>query len=124
QGFAIAAFAVSGRAVLSDILPKDKLIRIATLIATMWGIGPIIVPVIGGYLQFYFNWQACFYFFSFMGLLGTLAMIFIIPETHFHRQPLQYQLLKNNFVTIMTHRTFLGLVILMGIMYSLLIVFN
>lgn len=124
QGFTIAAFAVSSRAVLSDILPEDKLIRTATLIATMWGIGPIIGPMIGGYLQFYFNWQMCFYFFAFMGFMGLLAMIFIIPETHFHRQPLQYKQLKNNFVTILSHRTFLGIVMLMGITYSLLIVFN
>jgi MFS transporter, DHA1 family, multidrug resistance protein len=124
QGFTIAAFAVSSRAVLSDILPKERLIRTATLIATMWGIGPIIGPILGGYLQFYFNWQMCFYFFAFMGLLGLLAMIFIIPETHFHRQPLKFQLLKNNFITIITHRNFLGIVTLMGIAYSLLIVFN
>src|SRR5579872_1362581 len=124
QGFTIAAFAVSGRAVLSDILPKDRLIRTMTLIATMWGIGPIIGPVIGGYLQFYFNWKMCFYFFAFMGLIGLLVMIFIIPETHFHKQPLQYKQLKNNFVSIMTHRIFLGIVMLMGITYSLLIVFN
>jgi MFS transporter, DHA1 family, multidrug resistance protein len=124
QGFTIAAFAVSSRAVLSDILPKDRLIRTATLIATMWGIGPIVGPMIGGYLQFYFNWQMCFYFFAFMGLIGFLAMIFIIPETHFHRQPLQYKQLQNNFVMIMTHRVFLGIVMLMGIAYSLLIVFN
>ncbi len=124
QGFTIAAFAVGGRAVLSDILPKDKLIRTTTLIATMWGIGPIVGPMIGGYLQFYFNWQMCFYFFSFMGFIGLLVMIFIIPETHFHRQPLQYKQLKNNFTTILTHRAFLGTVMLMGITYSLLIVFN
>lgn len=124
QGVTIAAFAVSSRAVLSDILPKERLVHTATLFATMFGIGPIIGPVIGGYLQFYFNWQMCFYFFAFMGFLGVLAMIFIIPETHFHRQPLQFKQLKNNFVTIITHRVFLGIVMLMGVAYSILIVFN
>ena len=62
--------------------------------------------------------------FAFMGLFGLLAMIFVIPETHFHRQPLQYQQLKNNFIIILTHRTFFGTVTLMGLTYSLLIVFN
>lgn len=124
QGFTISAFAVIGRAVLSDVLPKEKLMRFATLIATMWGIGPIIGPLIGGYLQFYFDWQACFYFFALMGFLGLLAMIFVIPETHFQRQPLQYQQLKNNFIIILTHRLFFGIVTLMGLAYSLLIVFN
>ncbi len=124
QGFAIAGFGVNGRAILSDILPKEKLIRTATFIATMWGIGPIIGPIIGGYLQFYFNWQMCFYFYAFMGLIGLLAVMFIVPETHFNRQPLQFQQLKTNFITIATHRLFLGIVILMGIVYSLLIAFS
>lgn len=124
QGFTIAAFAVIGRAILTDILPQEKLLQYATLISTMWGIGPIIGPVIGGYLQFYFNWQACFYFFAFMGFVGLLAALFIIPETHFARQPFQFQQIKQNFITIITHRTFLGVVVLMGIVYSLLIVFN
>jgi len=124
QGFTIAAFGVIGRAVLSDVLPKEKLIQYATLISTMWGIGPIIGPLIGGYLQFYFNWQACFYFFAFMGFLGFLASLFIIPETHFIRQTFQLQQIKQNLITIISHRLFLGSVLLMGIAYSLLIAFN
>jgi DHA1 family bicyclomycin/chloramphenicol resistance-like MFS transporter len=124
QGFAMAAFAVCSRGMLSDILSKEDLIRMATLIATMWGIGPIIGPVIGGYLQFYFNWQMCFYFFALIGFLAVLAMIFIIPETLFNKQPFQYLQLKKNFITILTHRRFLGLSMLMGVAYSSLIVFN
>lgn len=124
QGFSIAAFAVISRAMMSDILPKDKLIRFVTLMATMWGIGPIIGPVIGGYLQFYINWQACFYFYALIGFMGFLAMCYVARETHFDRQPLQYQQLKKNFVLILTHRLFIGAVMLMGISYSLLIVFN
>lgn len=124
QGLTIAAFAVGSRAVLADIIPKDRLIRSVAMIATMWGIGPIIGPVIGGYIQYYFNWQMCFYFYAFMGFIALLMMIFIIPETHFNRQPLQLKQLKNNFITIISHKTFLGIVILMGIAYSLLIVFN
>lgn len=124
QGFMIAAFAVIARAVLADVLTPQRLMRVATMVATMWGIGPVIGPVIGGYLQYYFNWQACFYFFAGFGLIGFIAMIFILPETHLNRQPLNFMQLKNNFKTIITHRIFMGSVILMGITYSLLIVFN
>lgn len=124
QGFGIAIFAITSRATLSDILSKEKLIHTATLTATMWGIGPIIGPLIGGYLQDYFYWQACFYFYTIMGIFGLLATIFIIPETHFNRQPLQFQQLKINFISLFTHRLFLGCAMMMGISYSLIIVFN
>ncbi len=124
QGFALASFAVASRAALSDILTKDQLIRIAPILSIAWGIGPIIGPVIGGYLQFYFNWQACFYFFAIISFIGFLGSLFIISETHFQRQPLQFTQLKNNFITIINHRIFVGSVMLMGVLYSLLIVFN
>lgn len=124
QGFMIAGFAVTARAVLSDVLPTHRLLRVATMIATMWGIGPVIGPVIGGYLQYYFNWQACFYFFAGFGLIGFIAMIFILPETHFNRQTFNVIQIAKNFKTIVSHKIFMGSVLLMGIAYSLLIVFN
>lgn len=124
QGFTIAAFAVLARAIISDILPQERLASVMPIIATMWGIGPIIGPMIGGYLQFYFNWQACFYFFAGLGLIGVMAMAWILPETHFKRQPLNIRQISLNLASIATHRVFMGVVLLMGSSYSLLIVFN
>lgn len=124
QGFSIAGFSVVGRAVLSDILPPERAGRTIVSVAILWGLGPVIGPVIGGYLQYYFNWPACFYFFAAYGLLGLLATIFLIPETHFNRQPLHIKQIFTNFKLIATHKFFIGMVILMGLSYSLLIVFN
>jgi len=124
QGFTLAGFAVSARGVISDMLSAQQLIHIAPLIATMWGIGPVIGPLIGGYLQYYFGWQACFYFFALFGLVGLSCMFAILPETHFARQPLHLKQWKGNAITILTHRVFIGSAMLMGIAYSLLITFN
>lgn len=124
QGFSLATFAVNNRAILADILLPEKLIHIAPLLATMWGIGPIIGPLIGGYLQYYFNWPACFYFFAGYGFLGFLALFFLMPETHFNRQKLNLSVLSHNFSTIITNRLFLGLGFILGLNYSLLIAFN
>lgn len=124
QGLAIAGFAVVGRAILSDVLVPERLMRVAVLVATMWGIGPVIGPVIGGYLQYYFDWQACFYFFALLSFIGLLAMIFIVPETLSQQRPLSFSEIKNNVKLIIKHRIFMGVVILMGITYSLLMVFN
>jgi Bcr/CflA subfamily drug resistance transporter len=124
QGIMMAAFAVNARAVLSDILTEKKLLQIATIVATMWGIGPILGPIIGGYLQYYFNWHACFYFYAGFGFIGLVAMFFILPETIAKKQSLEIKQIKSNFVTIITHQLFVGVVTLMGITYSILIVFN
>lgn len=124
QGVTIGSVAVLARAIFSDILPAEKLIRLGTLVGTMWGLGPVVGPVIGGYLQFYFGWKAGFYFFGFVSFLGLIATFSIVPETHFNRHPLSIKTIKNNLIEVVTHRLFMGMVILMGIVYSLIIAFN
>lgn len=124
QGIAIASYSITARSVLSDMLDSNQLVRIAPMVATMWGIGPIIGPVIGGYLQYYFGWQACFYFFALLSAIFLVLAICFIPETHFNRQALNIKQISDNFMTLVRHRMFMGSVLLMGIFYSLLIVFN
>ncbi len=124
QGMAMAVLAVASRALFIDILPAPKLAGLAAMISVMWGIGPIIGPVIGGYLQYYFNWQANFYFFAMIGGLGVLATVLYIPETHVNRGAINLKQSAQNFMVLFTDRFFVGLSVLMGMNYSLLVVFN
>lgn len=124
QGFTIGAVSVISRAIFADVLPPEKLVRLGTLIGTMWGIGPVIGPVIGGYLQAYFGWRAGFAFFTFLGVLSALATVWVVPETHFKRQCLCLITIRKNLKEVLSHRLFMGTVIVMGLAYSLLIAFN
>ncbi len=124
QGIAIGAVSVLARAMFSDVLPAEKLTSLGTLIGTMWGLGPIFGPVIGGYLQFYFGWQAGFVFFALIALIGLITIWIVVPETHFKCHPLHIKTIKKNICEVMSHRLFMALVILMGLTYSLLITFN
>jgi MFS transporter, DHA1 family, multidrug resistance protein len=124
QGVALAFYLALARAVLSDILSHERMMKVVPLTATMWGIGPIIGPYIGGYLQFYFSWQACFYFYASYAFLGLLIFFLVLPETHILRLPLNIKQLANNYKEIFSHHAFLGMIAIMGLSYSLLIVFN
>ena len=124
QGITLGGVAVIVRSIYSDILPPEKLIRLGTLMAAMWGIGPVIGPVLGGYLQFYFGWKAAFVFFSSITLLALIPVWMIIPETHFNRHPLNFKVMKENLTTVFSHREFMTLVLLMGLSYSLIIGFH
>lgn len=124
QGFSMSGAVVVARASLSDVLPPEKFVRLAITTAILWGIGPIIGPFIGGYLQYYFDWEACFYFFAIYSFILFLSAFFFIPETHFNRQPLRINQMKNNFILIIKNKMFVGLVFIMGMTYSLLIAFN
>lgn len=124
QGLMLGAAAVLSKAIFADILPPEKLVRLGVLIGTMWGIGPILGPIIGGYLQFYFGWQAGFCFFSALALISFIAIFIIIPETHLNQQSLNFATMKKNLAEILQHKFFMSLVILMGCAYSLVIIFN
>lgn len=124
QGLTLGAVAVLARTVFSDILSPEELVRIGTLMGTMYGIGPVIGPVIGGYLQYYFGWQAGFYFFAFVALIGFIPVFFIIPETLIVRYPLNIKTIMQNSMEVLSHRMFIGITILMGLAYSLIISFN
>lgn len=124
QGLTIGSIAVVARAIFSDILSPEKLIKTGVLIGSMFGLGPVIGPLIGGYLQFYFGWQACFVFFVIsMLILGTI-IFFVVPETISSKHELSVNKIKNDLYEILTHKKFMALVIMMGAVYSLIIAFN
>lgn len=124
QGAALGALPATNRPILVDIFPPEKLPRKVTLLAIMWGIGPIIGPIIGGYLQDLFNWQANFLFFFIYGACSLIILYIAIPETHYDRQAFNLTTLWNNVCSIIPNRVFIGTAILMSSSYALLIAFN
>lgn len=124
QGITIGASAVLSRTILADILQPEKLVKIGATMGIMWGIGPVLGPVIGSYLQFYFGWQACFYFFTITVLIELILVCVIVPETHFKRHPLEILIIRKNITEIIHSKLFVGLIILMGLMYSLVASFH
>ncbi len=124
EGITIGTIVVVARAVYSDILPPEKLVRMGTLIGSMFGIGTVIGPLIGGYLQFYGGWKACFLFFVAVGLVAFIAVLFVLPETHFRRHKLKLKTIRHHLAEVLQHQEFMALVFIMGGVYSLMIAFN
>ncbi len=126
QGVAIGTFGVLGRSTIADLLTGPALLRTASWIATMWGIGPIIGPIIGGYLQVYIGWQACFLFFAAYGLIGAIVCFLWLPETHHKHKRSNFSLkrIKNNFAILLSDKLFVSVSVLMGCLYSVVVVFN
>ncbi len=124
QGITIGSLAVIARAIFSDVLPMEKLVTMGILIGSMFGIGPVIGPFLGGYLQFYFGWQSCFIFFALVILVIFIPIFFIVPETYLQRHALNIKLITHHLAEVMNHKKFMGMVIMMGAVYSLAIAFN
>ncbi|MCF6775785.1 MFS transporter [Thiotrichales bacterium 19X7-9] len=124
QGLAVGAVAVLIRAIFSDSLEPERLVKLGPVMGAMWGLGPVIGPVIGGYLQFYFNWQAGFVFFLLIAIMFFIAIFMTVPETITKKQTLSLKQMKSSLKEVLGHDLFMALVISMGITYAMIITFQ
>lgn len=124
QGLGVSSPSSVCKSLLSDHFEGKELKQSATYLTTAWGLGPVLAPVIGGYLQHYLGWHYNFYFLTFYGFVGWMAVIFLVKESNLNPVPFKFKKLIGNFLAVSTHRQFLGATLLMGIGYSIIIIFN
>jgi DHA1 family bicyclomycin/chloramphenicol resistance-like MFS transporter len=82
QGTSAGAGMVVGRAVIRDSFEGHAAQRLMSLVTMIFGLAPAIAPVVGGWLQSAFGWQAVFLFLAAYGLLLLAVCWFHLPETH------------------------------------------
>jgi len=124
QGLAIAAPSVITKSLVTDVFSGHARTKVLTSFSIAWGLGPIVAPAIGGYLQHYIGWQANFAALTVYGFIGLLLTLKFIPETRIERTPLNVASIISNYATIVKSRLFIGSVICMAVGYSLIILFN
>lgn len=124
QGFLIAGPAVTSRAIAIDCYSGDKLTEVITYMSISWGLGPVIGPVIGGYLQHCFNWQADFYVFGFYSLITFIYAYYTYTETKVDLIPLRVTNLASSIKMVITHPTFILYTLINAFIYAILIIFN
>jgi MFS transporter, DHA1 family, multidrug resistance protein len=124
QGLGVAAPGVLARAIASDSFDSERLPQVTNYITLAWALGPIIAPLIGGYLQHVFGWQAVFYFLTAYGCLVLLVVCFLLPETNAHRHQLRLDTLLNHYKAVLSSPVFLGCAFVLAIIYAQLILFN
>jgi DHA2 family multidrug resistance protein len=81
QGMFGAGLVPLSQAVLLDIYPKHQ----HGPAMAMWGVGvmlgPIMGPVVGGWLTEYYNWRWVFYINVPVGIIAMLGMMAFLPDT-------------------------------------------
>jgi len=82
EAIGACAGAVIARAVVSDLFTGQEAARLFAALMAVMGIGPIIAPLIGGYLLLWFDWQAVFWVLAAFGVACLLAVWLRLPETH------------------------------------------
>lgn len=124
QGLTTGVPAAIYRSIIMDCFKGSSLKQITGNASAVWAIGPIVAPLIGSYLQHYFNWQANFYFLCIYGFILLLLIYFFLPETILEFTPLIFNIHARNVLQVLRHRLFVMIAITISLGSSVPIIFN
>ncbi|NGX38248.1 MAG: Bicyclomycin resistance protein [Chlamydiae bacterium] len=124
QGAGAASVGVMFRSILSDVFMGKQLATSMSYTSMSYRTGPIIAPLIGGYLTTYFGWSSNFYFLMIFSGLFALSVFFFLPETHTDLSPIHLKSILKKYKALFQCRPFIGGGITNGILYAMMIIFN
>ncbi|HLX54210.1 MAG TPA: MFS transporter [Aquella sp.] len=124
QGFAVASVSVGCRTIILDSFTDHKF-RVAMLYTSLaYGIGPIIAPFIGGYLQHHFDWKSNFIAYGVASLSLMLIFFIYIAESQKNVQPFSWQGIIKDYKDILWHKAFFPAVFIIGLCQVQLLVYT
>ena len=124
QGIFGACVVVAKRSFFVDMFSGKQLKHYLSLFTVAWSLGPIVGPFVGGYFQAWLGWQANFIF------LAAYSWVFFALELwgggeslqHFHRFHIGD--IVRRYADMLTHRTFMGYILIISLAYSTILLFS
>jgi Bcr/CflA subfamily drug resistance transporter len=110
QGCGAGACACLWRPIFRDLFTGPDLAKYGSYFAIFIIFIVPSAPLLGGYLQKYFDWHANFLFMSIYTLVALIAIIYGFKETSHHHQieRLQFSYIKKTFGQLLTSPVFMG----------------
>ena len=124
QGLSAAGASVISKTLLSDTLTGQQLKKASIYLVSAWGLGPILAPVVGGYLQYYYGWHANFYFFVGYSFSMIAIVAILLKETNLKPHEPKWHRIFKNYSEIFSNKVFVGSVMCLGLGYSIIMIFN
>ncbi len=109
QGLGAGSISVLARAILRDRFSGVALKVASSTLSMVSNFTPIIAPVIGGHLQFWFGWQANFIFLLAYTLVSIALIMRFLPETQFNSIKSSFNLQKilKQYLGLLKNRTYI-----------------
>jgi len=110
QGLAACGGVVLARTMVRDLSEKDQAARAMSLMHACSSIAPMLAPLIGGQVLWFFGWRAIFWVLAGIGALAWIATWLRLPETlrPEYRQPLHLGSILKRYGELARHRAFMG----------------
>lgn len=120
QGISAGAGMVVGRAIVRDLFDGPQALKLMAQIGMMFAIAPAVAPVIGGWVQHYFNWHGVFVLLALYGAALCAALYAWLPETldPAARQSLAPRPLWAAYREVFSHRGFQSLALTLALNFN------
>jgi DHA1 family bicyclomycin/chloramphenicol resistance-like MFS transporter len=73
---------VATRAIVRDLYPVDKTVRIFSLLMLVTSVSPMVAPTAGGFIASTLGWRYIFVILIVMAILVLAGIYFLLPESH------------------------------------------
>ena len=105
QGLGSGSASVLGRSVLRDCYDGQELTKALSYVSVTASIMPVLAPVLGGWMAFYFGWESVFVF-VFTYLAATFILgYYLLPETMtYERTKFNIRTVALNYVKLIKSR--------------------
>lgn len=120
QGVAASGGIVIARAVVRDVYDGADARRAMAQVMMVFALAPAAAPIIGGWLHEWFGWRSVFHFLAIYGVVTTLLMLWVLPETHppERRQSIHPRTIVANYAMALRNGRFLTLVLTFCFMFG------
>lgn len=82
QGLGVGVCAVLSKAILRDVVAEDDFSKVSSILMQISAIIPTIAIILGGYLQYYFQWRSNFIFLFLLGIMVIISIGVVYRETN------------------------------------------
>src|SRR3954462_1579708 len=99
---------VVARAMVRDLFTGADAIRVYSRVLLVFGVGPILAPMVGSGVLIWFGWREIFFLLTAIGVLSLVLIVIRLPETRDpkHVRPLRLTSIVVNYWRLFTHRNF------------------
>ncbi|MCF6765135.1 multidrug effflux MFS transporter [Thiotrichales bacterium 19S3-7] len=110
-------------AISRDVYDKNQLIKVIGLVMLAIGVFPLLSPIIGAWLDYFFGWKSAFYWLFIFGVIYLSISVILFKETHTHRNPFSLKQLIINYLSVCRIRAFIGYSLISACSYAILFAF-
>jgi DHA1 family bicyclomycin/chloramphenicol resistance-like MFS transporter len=122
QGLGNAAVAVVSMAMVRDLFAGSAAATMLSRLMLVMGLAPVLAPTLGGFILQLTSWRGVFVILAVAGVLmvtlASLALRETLPAER--RRPLAFRPVLSTYAMLLRDRTFVGLVLISGLMFATL----